>query len=87
MLETGISHVDKSTAVSLKSQLKVPPKQKMSIVILVYGKKSEGPVFLAHFYFFFFNIYIYILNKYINDICFYVDTAFLSNYADDTALY
>ena len=59
MLETGISHVDKSTAVSLKSQLKVPPKQKMSIVILVYGKKSEGPVFLAHFYFFF-SIYIYI---------------------------
>ena len=59
MLETGISHVDKSTAVSLKSQLKVPPKQKMSIVILVYGKKSEGPVFLAHFYYFF-SIYIYI---------------------------
>ena len=52
----------------------------MSIVILVYEKK-------------FFREFLKVLlvpllsNIHVNDIFFFVDEAFLSNYADDTALY
>ena len=46
----------------------------MSVVILVYGKKWSilGPL---------------LFNIYINDILFFVDEVFLSNYADENALY
>ena len=51
----------------------------MSIVILVYGKKFSQEflkdLFLVHFYLI-----------YVNDIFFFVNEAFLINYADDTAL-
>ena len=52
----------------------------MSILILVYEKKFFQEflknIFLVRFY-----------SIYINDVFFFLDEAFLSNYADDTALY
>ena len=53
----------------------------MSILILVYGEKFSQEFLKDLFWVHFYSIYI------LTTFFFFVDEAFLSNYADDTALY